>query len=128
MRLNINTTAKEKRFLEALESLFTGAEVDGDSGFVNLMRMKRAYFRSIRPKLTEEIDKRAEKGSAFREELFDKLHTFFHRYFCESGSIYFRHIPAFSKTYERVYADGQDVALSWKTRIKHYLWWGRETC
>ena len=101
--------------------MFTGAEVEGDSGFVNLMRMKRAWFRSLRPKLMAEIDKRAEKDTSFREELFDKLYTFFHRYFCESGSIYFRHLPAFSKTYERVYADGQDVALSWKTQMLYYV-------
>ena len=119
--INIVDGQKEKRFLDALESLFTGADVDGDSGFVNLMRMKRAYFRSIRPKLMEQIDQRAEKDSSFREELFDKLYTFFHRYFCESGSIYFRHLPAFSKIYERVYADGQDVALSWKTQMLYYV-------
>ncbi|WP_423908547.1 site-specific DNA-methyltransferase [Candidatus Spongiihabitans sp.] len=101
--------------------MFTGAEVDGDSGFVNLMRMKRAYFRSIRPQLMAEIDRRAERQTSFREELFDKLYTFFNRYFCESGSIYFRHLPAFSKTYERVYADGQDVALSWKTQMLYYV-------
>ena len=115
------TGQKEKRFLDALEALFTGAEVDGDSGFVNLMRMKRDYFKSIRPKLMETIDGRAEKETAFREELFDKLYTFFNRYFCESGSIYFRHLPAFSRTYERVYADGEDVALSWKTRMLYYV-------
>ena len=112
---------KEKRFLNELESMFTGAEVEGDSGFVNLMRMKRAYFQSIRPKLMEHIDQCGEKDSAFREELFDKLYTFFNRYFCESGSIYFRHLSAFSKTYERVYADGQDVALSWKTQMLYYV-------
>lgn len=117
----MNTPAKEKRFLDALESLFTGAEVDGDSGFVNLMRMKRGYFRSIRPQLMERIDSRAEKETSFREELFDKLHTFFSRHFCESGSIYFRHLPAFSRIYERVYADGEDVALSWKTRMLYYV-------
>ena len=104
---------KEKRFLDALGSLFTGAEVEGDSGFVNLMRIKHSYFKSLRPTLMETIDRRAEPKTAFREELFDKLYTFFSRYFCESGSIYFRHLPAFAKTYERVYADGQDVALSW---------------
>ena len=113
--------AKEKRFLNELETLFTGADVEGDSGFVNLMRMKRAYFRSIRPQLMAQIDRRAEKHTAFREELFDKLYTFFHRYFCESGSIYFRHLPAFAKTYERVYENGQDVALSWKTRMLYYV-------
>ncbi len=117
----MSSKAKEKRFLDELEALFTGAEVEGDSGFVNLMRMKRDYFRSIRPQLMAEIDKRAEQGSPFREELFDKLYTFFHRYFCESGSIYFRHLPAFSKTYERVYEDGQDVALSWKTQMLYYV-------
>lgn len=99
----MGSEAKEKRFLDALESLFTGAEVEGDSGFINLMRLKRGYFKSLRPKLMAAIDARAAKDTAFREELFDKLHTFFSRYFCESGSIYFRHLPTFSKTYERVY-------------------------
>ena len=112
---------KEKRFLEALESLFTGAKVEGDSGFVNLMRIKRQYFCSIRPELMRRINARAEPDTDFRGELFDKLYTFFHRYFCESGSIYFRHLPAFSKTYDRVYEDGQDVALSWKTQMLYYV-------
>lgn len=117
----MSSGAKERRFLDALEVLFTGAEVEGDSGFINLMRMKRGYFRSIRPKLMDAIDGRTKQDSHFREELFDKLHTFFSRYFCESGSIYFRHLPAFAKTYERVYAEGQDVALAWKTRMLYYV-------
>ena len=113
--------SKEKRFLDALESLFIGASVEGDSGFVNLMKIKRDYFCSIRPQLMEKINQRAEWETDFRGELFDKLYTFFHRYFCESGSIYFGHIPAFSKVYERVYQDGQDVALSWKTQMLYYV-------
>lgn len=52
-------SGKEKRFLDALEALFTGAEVDGESGFINLMRIKRRYFQSIRPQLIEAIDARA---------------------------------------------------------------------
>ena len=117
----MRVAAKEKRFLDALEALFTGAEVDGDSGFVNLMRMKRQYFQSWQEPLLEKIDGRVEKRDDFREELFDKLYTFFSRYFCESGSIYFRHLPAFAKIYERVYADGSDVALSWKTHMLYYV-------
>ena len=112
---------KENRFLDALETLFTGAEVEGESGFINLMRMKRGYFRSLRPKLMEKIDSRAGEHTAFREELFDKLYTFFSRYFCESGSIYYRHLPAFAKIYERVYTGDEDVALSWKTRMLYYV-------
>ena len=117
----MRVAAKEKRFLDALEALFTGAEVEGDSGFVNLMRMKRQYFQSWQGPLLEKIDERVEKRDNFREELFDKLYTFFSRYFCESGSIYFRHLPAFAKIYERVYADGEDVALSWKTHMLYYV-------
>ena len=117
----MRVAAKEKRFLDALEALFTGAEVEGDSGFVNLMRMKRQYFQSWQEPLLEKIDGRVEKRDDFREELFDKLYTFFSRYFCESGSIYFRHLPAFAKIYERVYADGEDVALSWKTHMLYYV-------
>lgn len=117
----MNGKVKENRFLDALEALFTGAEVEGESGFINLMRMKRGYFKSLRPKLMEKIDSRADQHTAFREELFDKLYTFFSRYFCESGSIYFRHLPAFSKIYERVYSSDEDIALSWKTQMLYYV-------
>ncbi len=120
--MNMNDIGgKERRFLDALESLFTGAQVDGQSGFINLMRVKRRYFQSLRPQLLQAIDKRARPQTAAREELFDKLYTFFGRYFCESGSIYFRHLPAFAPIYQQVYADGQDVALSWKTQDLYYV-------
>ena len=102
---------KEQRFLDALEALFTGAQVDGRSGFINLMRVKRRYFQSLRPRLLSAIDSRVPPQTAAREELFDKLFSFFGRYFCESGSIYFRHCSAFAQTYQQVYADGQDVLI-----------------
>ena len=113
--------AKERRFLKALEELFIGAKVDGDSGFVNLMRVKHVYFESIRSDLMKNIDQRAREHTSFREELFDKLYTFFSHYFCESGSIYYRNLPAFSKTYERVYSEDEDVDLVWKTRMLYYV-------
>lgn len=112
---------REKRFLDELENLFTGANVEGDSGFVNLMHIKREYFRSVRPILMGKINERTKQDTSFREELFDKLYTFFHRYFCESGSIYFRHLPSFSKIYERIYTDDRDVVLSWKTQMLYYV-------
>ena len=117
----MSKNSKEKRFLDALEALFTGADVDGNSGYINLMRIKREYFKSTRQHLLEKIDERTQGEADFREELFDKLYTFFSRYFCESGSIYFRHLPAFSKTYEQVYESGEDVALAWKTRMLYYV-------
>ena len=117
----MNLSQKERRFLSALEALFVGAKVDGESGFVNLMRLKFTYFQSIRAILLDRIDNRAEQGTSFREELFDKLYTFFDRYFCESGSIYFRYLPAFSKSYEKLYEKGDDVSLAWKTHMLYYV-------
>ena len=101
---------KERRFLDALESLFTGAQVDGRSGFINLMRVKRRYFQSLQDRLLSAIDSRVPPQTAAREELFDKLFSFFGRYFCESGSICFRHCSAFAP-HQQVYADGQDVLI-----------------
>ena len=112
---------EESRFLAALESLFTGAEVEGESGFVNLMRLKRRHFNAVREHLMAEISACAPTESAFREDLFGKLYTFFSRYFCETGSVYFRHLPAYQRVYERVYADGRDVALAWKTHMLYYV-------
>ena len=54
---------EEKRFFKALKDLFTGAEVEGDSGFVNLMHIKQRYFVSLCPKLREKIDERVGEDS-----------------------------------------------------------------
>ncbi|MCX6842028.1 MAG: site-specific DNA-methyltransferase [candidate division WOR-3 bacterium] len=57
----------------------------------------------------------------FRQELFDKLYDFFHRYFSPSGSIYFQHTPAHKNIYEKVYTDDRDVVLFWKTNMLYYV-------
>ncbi len=71
--------AYEEQFLNALKSIFIGAKVEGDSGYINLMKIKANYFeKGVFPALMKDIDaacKPFEKG--FREELFDKLHDFF---------------------------------------------------
>ena len=111
---------KEKQFLDALGALFTGAQVEGESGFINLMRIKNRYYENVLPSLLKSVADFADDAN-FREELFDKLYEFFSRYFCESGSVYFRHIPAFYPARERVYGDGNDMELVWKTRDLYYV-------
>ncbi|MEI7881827.1 MAG: hypothetical protein WCI95_13255, partial [bacterium] len=65
---------KEKRFLDALRDLFIGAKVDGQSGYINLMRIKAAYFQKIvEPALMADVDAAITTFPDFREELFDKL-------------------------------------------------------
>jgi adenine-specific DNA-methyltransferase len=113
----------EQQFLDALKSIFVGAKVEGDSGYINLMKIKASYFeKGVFPVLMKDIDsacKPFEKG--FREELFDKLYDFFQHYFSESGSIYFRNTAQHHNIYEKVYTDDRDVMLFWKTHMLYYV-------
>lgn len=113
---------KERRFLDALRELFVGAKVDGRSGYINLMRIKGKWFREVvEPAFLEEVVRALKPFPEFREELFDKLHAFFARYFSRSGSICFAYTPQHMSVYERVYTDEQDVVLFWKTHMLHYV-------
>ena len=113
----------EQQFLDALKDIFVGAKVEGDSGYINLMRIKSRYFtEGVFPRLMQDIDAAGKPfEKSFREELFDKLYAFFSRYFSESGSIYFRHTAPHQNIYERVYTDDRDVMLFWKTHMLYYV-------
>ena len=113
---------KEQKFYNALKDIFVGAKVEGESGFINLMRIKSRYYeKGVFPKLQEDIKKAIEPFPEFKEELFDKLYTFFQRYFSESGSIYFRYTPLHQNVYEKVYTDDKDVILFWKPHMLYYV-------
>lgn len=112
---------KEEKFYKALQDVFIGAKIEGTGGFVNLMRIKSNYYRKIEELLKKDIEKALEKYPDFRDELFDKLYTFFSRYFSESGSIYFNSTPFHNNVYEKVYTDDKDVILFWKTHMLYYV-------
>jgi hypothetical protein len=113
---------KEQKFYNALKDIFVGARVEGEGGYINLMRIKSRYFeKGVFPRLQEDIEKAVKPFPEFKEELFDKLYTFFHRYFSESGSIYFRYTPLHQNVYEKVYTDDRDVILFWKTHMLYYV-------
>jgi hypothetical protein len=113
---------KERRFFDALKNIFVGVPVEGESGYINLMRIKARYFEKVmEPRLRETIDAELKDFPDFREELFDKLYTFFRRYFTESGSIGFFFTPYHQSVYEQVYTNEQDVVLFWKTARLYYV-------
>ncbi|CEG12627.1 DNA methylase N-4/N-6 domain protein [groundwater metagenome] len=112
---------KEQKFYKALQDVFIGAEIEGKGGFINLMRIKSGYYSQIEKLLQKNIDNALEKHPAFRNELFDKLYSFFSRYFTESGSIYFNSTPFHNNIYEKVYTDEKDVILFWKTQMLYYV-------
>lgn len=116
------STTHEQKFFNALRDIFVGARIEGDSGYINLMRIKSRYYtEGVFPKLMETIDGELAPFPNFREELFDKLYSFFKRYFSDSGSIYFRHTPYHQDIYERIYTDDRDVMLFWKTQNLYYV-------
>ena len=114
--------SKEQIFFDSLRDIFVGAKVEGESGYINLMRIKSKYFsEGVFPRLKKDIDEALKPFPEFREELFDKLYTFFKRYFSESGSIYFNYTPIYQNVYEKVYTDDDDVILFWKTHMLYYV-------
>ncbi len=112
----------ENQFFNALRDIFVGAKVEGDFGFVNLMRIKSRYYeQGVFPQLQKDINEALQPFPDFREELFDKLYTFFQCYFSKSGSIYFRYTALHQNVYEKVYTDDRDVILFWKTHMLYYV-------
>ncbi len=94
---------KEQKFYNALKDLFVGAKIEGESGYINLMRIKSRYYEEkVFPKLHADIESALEQFPEFKEELFDKLYTFFSRYFSESGSIYFTQTRYHQSVYEKI--------------------------
>ncbi len=112
---------KEQRFYNALEDIFVGAKIEGDSGFINLLKIKERYYSEILAQFKKEVDGCPEIEGNFKEEFFDKLYTFFNKYFSESGSVYFTKTANWQRVYEKVYTDNEDVVLFWKTHMLYYV-------
>ena len=112
---------KEDKFYKALEEIFLGTEIEGDSGYINLLKIKSNYYKIILQAFKEKIDSDELVSDVFREELFDQLYSFFHKYFSESGSVYFLKTANWQRVYEKVYSDNDDVTLFWKTHMLYYV-------
>lgn len=110
----------EMKFYDALEDIFLGAKIEGDGGFVNLLSIKSAYYKKIIKDFKESVSNN-ELINSFKEEFFDRLYSFFEKYFSESGSVYFTKTRYSQNIYEQVYTDTKDVVLFWKTNVLYYV-------
>jgi adenine-specific DNA-methyltransferase len=111
----------ETKFYQALERIFVGADVEGASGFVNLLKIKSEYYKIIISRFKKDVDNEEIIRDSFKEEFFDRLYSFFEKYFSESGSVYFVKTANWQKVYEQVYTDNRDVMLFWKTNMLYYV-------
>ena len=102
-------------FFNKLEEIYLGAEIkemNDNSGFTNLLSIKKKYFEKVQKEiLAEKVD----------DEVYNKLYTFFDVYLNETGTPYFNSTPVYKNVSARVYSNNDDTALFYKTRDLYYV-------
>ncbi len=96
----------EAQFYEVLENLFIGVKIEDKqeslldpnakamkNGMLNLMKAKSKYYQSKKQELEKLIGLKCQNNNDLKEELFDKLYSFFKRYLSANGGIYFNDTP-----------------------------------
>ncbi len=111
----------ENRFYGALEKIFVGAPIEGEGGYVNLLKIKEKYYGNVLSKFKQEVNSDPIIDTTFKENCFELLFNFFEKYFSECGSVYFVKTANYQKVYEKVYTDTKDVTLFWKTNTLYYV-------
>lgn len=111
----------ENRFYGALEKIFVGAPIEGEGGYVNLLKIKEKYYENVLSKFKQEVNSDPIIDTTFKENFFELLFNFFEKYFSECGSVYFVKTANYQKVYEKVYTDTKDVTLFWKTNTLYYV-------
>ncbi|KNX47594.1 site-specific DNA-methyltransferase [Helicobacter pylori] len=128
----------EALFYEVLENLFIGVKIEDEqeslldpspramkSGMVNLMKAKSKYYQSKKQELEKLIALKCQNNNDLKEELFDKLYSFFKRYLSANGGIYFNDTPLYDSLYTKSGYEKcslkKDTALFYKTKDLYYM-------
>ena len=61
----MSTNEKEQKFYKTLQDVFIGAKIEGQGGFVNLMRIKSNYYQKIEKFLKDDIEQALAKYPSF---------------------------------------------------------------
>ncbi len=128
----------EAQFYEVLENLFIGVKIEDHpeslldsspkavkNGMINLMKAKSQYYHHKKQELEKLIDSKCQNNNDLKEELFDKLYSFFKRYFSANGGIYFNDTPLYDNLYTKSDYEKcslkKDTALFYKTKDLYYV-------
>ncbi|MCQ2777996.1 site-specific DNA-methyltransferase [Helicobacter pylori] len=128
----------EAQFYEVLENLFIGVKIEDQqesllnpnakavkNGMLNLLKAKSQYYQSKKQELKKLIDCKCQNNNDLKEELFDKLYSFFKRYFSANGGIYFNDTPLYDSLYTKSGYEKcslkKDTALFYKTKDLYYV-------
>ncbi|EJB37617.1 site-specific DNA-methyltransferase [Helicobacter pylori] len=128
----------EAQFYEVLENLFIGVKIEDKqeslldpspkavkNGMINLMKAKSQYYQRKKQELEKLINLKCQNNNDLKEELFDKLYSFFKRYFSANGGIYFNDTPLYDSLYTKSDYEKcslkKDTALFYKTKDLYYV-------
>ncbi|GAA8778580.1 hypothetical protein VN1333_02040 [Helicobacter pylori] len=128
----------EVQFYEVLENLFIGVKIEDKqeslldpnakavkNGMLNLMKAKSKYYQNKKQELEKFIDLKCHNNNDLKEELFDKLYSFFKRYLSTNGGIYFNDTPLYDSLYTKSDYEKcslkKDTALFYKTKDLYYV-------
>ncbi|WQS68590.1 site-specific DNA-methyltransferase [Helicobacter pylori] len=128
----------EAQFYEVLENLFIGVKIEDKqeslldpnakamkNGMLNLLKAKSKYYQSKKQELEKLIDLKCQDNNDLKEELFDKLYSFFKRYLSANGGIYFNDTPLYDSLYTKSDYEKcslkKDTALFYKTKDLYYV-------
>ncbi|WP_187839999.1 site-specific DNA-methyltransferase [Helicobacter pylori] len=128
----------EAQFYEVLENLFIGVKIEDQpeslldpnakamkNGMINLMKAKSKYYHHKKQELKKLIDLKCQNNNDLKEELFDKLYSFFKRYLSANGGIYFNDTPLYDSLYTKSGYEKcslkKDTALFYKTKDLYYV-------
>ncbi|OOC31174.1 DNA methyltransferase [Helicobacter pylori] len=128
----------EAQFYEVLENLFIGVKIEDQpesllnptpralkNGMINLLKAKSKYYQRKKQELEKLIDLKCQNNNDLKEELFDKLYSFFKRYFSANGGIYFNDTPLYDSLYTKSDYEKcslkKDTALFYKTKDLYYV-------
>ncbi|UOR77625.1 site-specific DNA-methyltransferase [Helicobacter pylori] len=128
----------EVQFYEVLENLFIGVKIEDKqgslldpnakamkNGMLNLMKAKSKYYQSKKQELEKFIGLKCQNNNDLKEELFDKLYSFFKRYLSANGGIYFNDTPLYDSLYTKSDYEKcslkKDTALFYKTKDLYYV-------
>ncbi|MCP3737824.1 site-specific DNA-methyltransferase [Helicobacter pylori] len=128
----------EAQFYEVLENLFIGVKIEDQqeslldptpralkNGMLNLLKAKSQYYHHKKQELKKLIDLKCQNNNDLKEELFDKLYSFFKRYLSANGGIYFNDTPLYDSLYTKSGYEKcslkKDTALFYKTKDLYYV-------
>lgn len=116
-------------FLKQLEDIYLGRikNLEGSSGYINLINLKSQYYQDI-IKTIKETEKKVfcinAKNNKEQQEylklIYEKIFTFFNKFLNDTGTPFYSNVKAYDNTYVPL-KNNNDVSLFWKTQDLYYV-------